>query len=110
MFGAEFGNVTLLFDNGYAQNYGYAGGGIGFGNLGFGLDLGGSVYGVYEPGDYTGPFINAEAGAVGGGAISYWGFGDDAVGGVSGGLATPGLSAALQGYWEKGSPYQVNDK
>lgn len=110
MFGAEFGTVTLEFDNGYAQDYQYAGGGIGFGGPGGSVDFGGHVYGVYETSDYTGPFINVEGGFLGGGAMSYWGFGENAVSGFSGGGTTPGISAAYQGYWKVGSPYRIESK
>ncbi|MBN2785358.1 MAG: VCBS repeat-containing protein [Pontiellaceae bacterium] len=101
--GGEAGRVTLKFDNGYLQDYGYVGGGVGLGGFACGADMCGVVYGVYEPSDYAGYFINIDLSAGGGGSFSYW----QSVGGVSGGMASPGISGAFQGYWTIGKPYKA---
>ncbi len=110
--GGEAGRITLEFKNGYFQDYGFVGGGIGIGGLTLGYDVVGIAYGVYKPSDFSGYFINVDLSLVGGsGSLSYW----RDVASVSGGAGlanlkrgkvTPGLSGAFQGYWEIGEPYK----
>lgn len=104
ILGGEIGEITLRFDNNLTQNYGYLGGGVGLGPS-VSVALGGHVYGVYETEDFTGPFVDVEGGFLGGGSMSYWGFGEDAVAGWNAGVTAPGASASLQGYWRRGDPY-----
>lgn len=96
--GAQGGNVTLLFANGWAQDYQYVGGGVGAKGYVLGLSMGGYVWDVYEPADFAGSFASF--------SFAWW-----TVFGWPGGsrgwsweLGIPGISGSYQGYWMTGQP------
>jgi RHS repeat-associated protein len=94
--GGGGGTQTILLDNGQVVSYGYLGGGVGFGKGGGNFGLG-EVYGVYQPTDYEGPFVNVSAGlGVSGGGISSFPGGAAS---YSAGAGTTGINGSLQLYW-----------
>lgn len=102
--GGQGGNVTLLFDNGYAQDYQYIGGGAGFGGFLLSITMGGRVYGVYQPADFAGPFTSV--------SFAWWTFygWPGGSGRWSWELGLPGISGSYQGYWMSGSPYRYGPR
>jgi RHS repeat-associated protein len=99
--GVELGSITLKFDNGYLQNYKYISSGVGVG-FSLAFDLGGDVYGVYSPSDYTGSFWNTDVSVGYSYGTSWWG--DTANDSHS--MGSVGATATYQGYWTSGGPYK----
>ncbi len=100
LWGGGGGSQIIVLANGQVVTYGYIGGGIGYGGKGGNFGLG-EVYGVYQPTDYAGSFLNVSGGyAVGGGSISSQPLrGQNGAASYTAGAGTTGISATYQWYW-----------
>lgn len=107
-FGGEGGTITLAFDNGYAQDYGFIGVGLGVGKFGMGLAVAGHVYDVFHPDDFVGAFTDTSLSVPGWGGSASWTPGGGAAG-YSTGPSFPGAAMASQYYWKIGKPYRFEN-
>ena len=98
--GGGVGTQSILLANGQLVTYGYWGAGIGLGKGGGNFGAG-QVYGVFQPSDYAGSFVNVGAGyGVGGASISAAPLpGQNGAASYSAGAGTAGINGTYQYYW-----------